>query len=249
MTDSKYAAHRDTETKPPSPSALAKQIDTKQQRAAEKNKGGRPKGATNKPKGILDKTTAMALLANIKPLLPETQYNEIRDAIASGKTLSTLKEAKIMLALMGPPLWKRLIDEGSPSKAKDGLDEISGESSDKEFQRDTNERLKIYNSFLSTIVAAEKAVGNESDKKTEPIFEVVARNGGDSARLAILFDGFTSRMGGIRDDSGREEDISGTIPSELPERQVSSTDSEQVEATWILDSDSSGSSPRGDNEA
>src|SRR5688572_697634 len=148
------APHRETEGGHNSVMDKHKSGETATQRAR-----GRPKGSKNKPRTMIDRDTASALLGVVKEILPKEYYDDMRDAIRNGKNISTVNEAKILLKLMGPPLWQRLIEEARPPEQVKAIDvdpDLASElgmttESKAQFARDTNERLKIVINLMGLI--------------------------------------------------------------------------------------------------
>lgn len=248
MPGSQEAANRSTEAGN-HVSQVARQEKGKAVQAV--RRGGRPKGSKSKPKGILPTEVAKELLGIIRPLLPVKEYEEIQAAIKEGKSISTLKEMKIMMALMGPPIWKRLIEE---NKAPDSdldpelEDELGGSPELREFQRDTSERLKIFKDLGLAIHKMELDIESGTDNSKKPVFEVYTRSGVDAGRFAVYVDSQQRGMGGNGSGLGGPEDSFGAIPSELPERPERPEDSEQIETIRILDTYSNRDDTLSDNE-
>lgn len=208
---------------------------------------GRPLGSKNKPKGLLPKEFAAEFLGVVRELLPPEHYEEMRQAIQEGKSISTLAEARITLKLMGPPIWKRLIDEARPKAQAtdidpDALEEIGGSPvREQTFSRDLNERLKVYMSLMDFVDKSERRDDEAADPRQKPILEVFARRGIDSERLRILVGVESGSVGGNADEAGGQGSQPRAIPDTIPERQGGVPDSEEVKADWIVD----GSSDRG----
>jgi hypothetical protein len=188
----------------------------------ERKRGGRPIGAKNKPKGLMPKDFANEFLGVIKDILPAEYYQEMKDAVRTGKNISTATEAKITLKLMGPAIWRRLIDEGK----------VSEDGEPKEFARDLTERLKVYMSLMGFIEKVDDAPEGHNTQK--PIFEVFAKRGTDGGRLKVLVGYESGSVGGSADGVGGASDSVGAIPDTVSERHVYISDSEQVEADRVL---------------
>jgi len=215
---------------------------------------GRPTGSKNKPKGLIPKEFASEFLGIVKELLPPEHYEEMRQAVQEGKSISTLAEARITLKLMGPPIWQRLIDEARP-KAQvtdidpDALEEIGGAPGPRlSFSRDLNERMKIYLSLMDFIDKSERRDDEAADSRSKPILEVFARRGVDSERLRVLVGVESGSVGGNADEAGRPTGEPRTIPDQVPERQERLPDSEEVEADWVEHSPVDRGRPQGDDQ-
>lgn len=238
------SASRDTEHGS-SVSTFDKMAETKRQR-------GRPKGAKNKPKGLMPASVAYEFLGVVKDLVPQEYYEEMKRAIKDGKSISTVTEAKITLKLMGPAIWRRLIDEAKQKKRvidKDLVDEIQVEDEPMEFAKDVTERLKVYQSLLQFIDKLERADDEGASSKTQQHIEILARRGIDSDRLRILVGIESGDMGRIVDGTGREVIEARAVSDTILERQVSLSDSEQGTSVGDVSDDSTGSDPRSVYEA
>lgn len=197
-------------------------------------KRGRPAGSKNKPKALIPKELASDFLGVIKEMLPPEYYADMRDAIRNGKNISTINEAKILLKLMGPPVWLRLIEESrpvqqpSPDFDDDLADEIGYEPEPKvrPFDKDLNERLKVMLQIMQFISKVESEE-DESDNSQKPILEIIARRGINSERVKFLVGVESGDVGGNPDGTGRLPAGTRTVSGEVPERQVDISDSEQ----------------------
>jgi hypothetical protein len=209
---------------------------------------GRPKGSRTIAKGILQKHVAEELLATIRPLLPQAEYDEIRLAIKNGKTISTLREVKIMMALMAPPIWKRLVDEARPKAVDSELeDEIGLEPQQAEMARDLNERVKVWKDLAVLASNLEKTLDEGTDTKPEPLWEIFKRKGLDAQRFTITGSIGPGVMGRDSSGSGGGSDNLGTISDQLPSGPFDTEDSEEIETVGLLDTDRYRDDPSGDN--
>ena len=217
---------------------------------------GRPKGSKNKPKSLIPKELASEFLGIVRELLPPENYEEMRQAVMDGKNISTLAEAKITLKLMGPPIWRALIEERKPKKKPtadidpDILAEIgeTEESDTSGFGRPLNERMKIYLSMLQFIDKVEERHESARSDREKPQITVLATRGIDAGRLRGLVEIESGSVGGSTDRGGWKTLSAGTLPSEAPERQVDVPDSEQVEADGTIVGDIIGDSARSVHE-
>lgn len=236
---SQPAAARPTEKKK-SVATQAKATDVKSSRAR-----GRPKGSRNKPKALIPKELASEFLGVVRDILPEEYYKEMRDSIRSGKNISTINEAKILMKLMGPPVWQRLIEESRSVEQVPELDpELAGEIGPepprvRPFDRDLNERLKVLLAVMQFVDKMEKQ-DDQQDNSEKPFLEIFARRGIDAARIEVVTRREPRLVGGDSDGVGRPAIDAGTIPDSVPERQVNLQDSEQVETVRVLNDDISG---------
>lgn len=244
------AAPRDTEGK----STLA--TKTKSGETHKERKRGRPKGSKNKPKALIPKEVANDLLGVVKQTLPPELYDEMKQAVKSGKNISTINEARILMKLMGPPVWQRLIEEVQPKKAAvidadpDLIDEIGPLPGDEQggFDKDLNERLKVLINLMQFVAKLEQQEDDQSSNTEKPILEIIARRGLDSERIKFLVGVESSDVGGSADGTGRAEGSIRAISDKVPERQIDISNSEQEPTVRVLDADSTGDDPRSGDE-
>ena len=223
------AASRSTEGGSGSVSSIVKSVETKRQR-------GRPKGSKNKANEILPKQLALELIDAVRPMITEEQYEEMKLAVKSGKNISTLSEAKIMLKLMGPSLMKRLIEEQNPNAgiSQEMLDELGPR--DIEFKKDTNERINVWMRLLELVYKMEtKEDASTGHNQKKPLIEIFAKRGFDSGRLAIHVGPESITVGRDADGTGREAISARTVSDKLPERPFDIQDSEQESSARVLD--------------
>ena len=222
------AANRATEGTAKSVANKSKISGTHSERAR-----GRPKGSRNLPKALIPKELANEFLGVVRDLLPAEYYDEMKAAIRTGKNISTLSEAKILLKLMGPPIWMRLIQESKPVQVNptfdpDLADEIGGQpqSGVQPFDKDLNERLKVMIQMMQFVDKLEKN-DEATNTDTKPILEIFARRGINAARIDFVTNPEPRSVGGNTDGIGRESVEFRAIPSEVPERQIVVSDNEQ----------------------
>jgi len=241
-------ASRSTEGKS-SVSTLTKAANTKIER-----KRGRPLGSKNQPKALVPRELASEFLGVVKGILPPEYYQEMKDAIRSGKNISTVNEAKILMKLMGPPIWLRLIEESKPVAEAPPFDpdlanEIGQEPQPtvRPFDKDLNERLKVMLQFMQFVEKVESNDDN-ADTSTKPILEITARRGIDGGRFKFLIGGESGSMGGSADGTGRPAIEVGTLPDTFSERPFDVSDSEQVQTVRVFNDTGSGNDARGEYE-
>lgn len=245
------AAPRSTESK----HTLANRDKVSQTHTERKRGRGRPKGAKNKPKALIPKEVANDLLGVVKQTLPPELYNEMKQDVKSGKNISTINEARILMKLMGPPVWQRLIEEVQPKKPvvtdidPDLQDELEGVPSGEPagFDKDLNERLKVLINLMQFVAKLEQA-DDESNSSEKPILEIIARRGLDSERVKFLVGVESGDVGGSADGVGRAQGDIRAIPDTVPERQIDVSDSEQVKAARVVNADSVGDNSPGSDE-
>ena len=201
---------------------------------------GRPVGSKSKPKGLVPMELADKFLDSVKPLLPPEHYQQMKDAVRNGKNISSIAEAKIMLKLMGPALMRRLINEYSTDGEIDPeLEAEIGVKKQITFDRDTNERLKVWMDLLKIVLDLEEkenaATGHYQKK---PLQEATIRRGIDPGRIKLLIGFESGSVGGnVNGDRGEALAIRAVSDS-LSERQSDISNNEQGEAAWVLDYDS-----------
>lgn len=215
------AAGRDTESRQPNSASF-------QQKATEtKAARGRPKGSRNKTKALIPTELASQLLLEMKEVLPPDHYEYIRKVVREGAAVSVQREVQIMLLLLGRNLLPAILEETRKKDDEDGQE-------DAYFRKDVTERLKVWNSLASILHQLEKNEP-ESNTREKPIAEIFARSGVDGDRIAILIGTEQRNMGREPVRVGGEQDTTGTVPDQLPERQIDVQDSEQVPAVRVLD--------------
>lgn len=245
------AAPRDTEGK------VTTATKTKSGETQKERKRGRPKGAKNKPKALIPKEVANDLLGVVKQTLPPELYDEMKQAVKSGKNISTINEARILMKLMGPPVWQRLIEEVQPKTQpvididpdlQDEIGPMPGEGQ-AGFDKDLNERLKVLINLMQFVAKLEQQENDQSDSSEKPILEIIARRGLDSERVKFLVGVESGDVGGSADGTGRAEGGIRAISDSVPERQIHIQDSEQEPTVRVLDADSTGNDPQGGNDS
>jgi hypothetical protein len=232
------------------------QTKVKSKGTHQERKRGRPKGSKNKPKALIPREVANDLLGVVKQTLPPELYQEMKDAVRSGKNISTINEARILMKLMGPPVWQRHIEEVHPKAPiatdidPDLQDEIGGMPGEQPagFDKDLNERLKVLINLMQFVAKLEQS-DDQSDSSTKPILEIIARRGLDGGRIGILIGDQSGVVGRDSDGVGRPEGGVGAVSGELSERQIDVSDSEQVQTDRVLDADSVGDNSRSSDEA
>lgn len=217
---------------------------------SERKRGrGRPKGSKNKPKALINKEVAQDLLGVVKQTLPPELYEEMREAVRSGKNISTVNEAKILMKMMGPPIWQQLIMESESLGKKresdidpDLLDEIGPlpEEDADGLRKDLNERIKTYIQLMQFVNKMERD-DDQSNNSEKPILEIFARRGVDGDRVKFLVGVESESVGGNADGTRRESVEPRTVSGEVSERQVNIQDSQQGETVRLLDHGGSGS--------
>lgn len=242
------AAPRETEGK----TTLANK--TKAGETHSERKRGRPKGSKNKPKALIDKEVAADLLGVVKQTLPPELYKEMQEAVRNGKNISTINEAKILMKMMGPPIWQRLILEAERQGKKNVTDidpelvDEFGDTGDTGEDKSLNERIKTYLQLMQFVDKMERN-DDESDNSTQPILEITAKRGIDIGRIGLLIGTEPGSLGGNADGTGRPEADTGAIPDSVSERQFDVQDSQQVSTIRVLDPDSPRGNSSGGDEA
>ncbi len=240
------AAPRETEGRSLSAETQLKATETRRERLnaggedqTPKKLRGRPKGSRTRPKGIITKEVATELLGIVKDILPEEYYTEMKSAVRNGKNISTLTEAKILMKLMGPPLWIKLIEEATPKSTQvQGVDddlaaEIGDIGEESPGTKETNERIKIMMQLIQLVARLEES--DETANNTEkPFLEIVARRGLDSERFNVLIGVQSGGVVGNADRDRGTEDSIRAIPDTLSERPFDLPYIVQGEADRVL---------------
>ena len=224
----------------------------------ERNRGrGRPKGSKNKPKALITKEIASELLGVVRQTLPPELYEEMKEAVRNGKNISTINEAKILMKLMGPPIWQRLIEEANqkppmPSGFDPDLEDELGDdlpnSNVTPFNKDLNERVKVYMGLMQFVDKMERA-DDQPNNTAKPILEIFARRGVDGSRVDFLIGGIAQSVGGDADGTGRDAIEPRTVSGQVPERPLDVQDSQQVSAIRVLNDNSVGDDAQGGDES
>lgn len=202
----------------------------------EQRQRGRPVGSKNRPKALIPKELAADFLGVVKNILPPEYYNEMKDAIRNGKNISTINEAKILLKLMGPPVWVRLIEEAKTPEVEgsDFDDDLADEIGEVEkpasrpFDKDLNERLKVMLSIMQFVSRLEEDE-ESADSSQKPILEIIARRGIDSGRVKLLVGIESGDVGGDVDGVGGEPTQPRTVSDQIFKRPLNLPDSQQGE--------------------
>lgn len=198
---------------------------------------GRPKGSKNKAKEVLGKELALQLLDAVKPLVPDSHYQEMEAAIKQGKAMSTMQEARTMLMLMGPALMKRLVEEQDPTIGMDPemVKELGPQPV--EFRKDTNERLGVWMKLLDIVMKqeAKEADATQGHTKNQPLTSILVKRGLDAGRLAIHLGDISVTVGRDADGVGGKTSEIRTVSDTVPERQEYVPDSEQEPSVRVLD--------------
>lgn len=242
------AAPRDTEGK------ITIATKTKSGQTHSERKRGRPKGSKNKPKALINKEVASDLLGVVKQTLPPELYKEMQEAVRDGKNISTVNEAKILMKMMGPPIWQRLIQEAERQGKKQVTDidpelvDEFGETDDTGEDKTLNERIKVYLQLMQFVHKMESN-DDESDNSKKPIISIFAQRGLDAGRLKFLVGVESEPVGGNADGTGRSTIEVGAFSGEISERPLDVSDSEQEQTVRVLDNHRAGDNTRGSNEA
>ena len=216
-------------------------------RSERKRGRGRPPGSKNKPKALINKEVAHDLLGVVKQTLPPELYEEMKEAVRSGKNISTINEAKILMKMMGPPIWQRLILEAEKQGKKnvrdidpDLVDEIGDIEEDTPvMDKDLNERIKTYIQLMQFVDKMEKNE-DESDTSKKPLISIFTQRGLDAGRLKFLIGYESESLGRDVDGTGRETIEIGTVSGSFSERPFDVSDSEQEQTVRLLNDNSFG---------
>lgn len=217
------------EPKQPSPTATP----VRSTEGPQPGKRGRPKGSRNKPKGIIPSELTEKMLPALQKQLSPESFEYVEGVLKKGKPIQTRRELDVMIAMLARNLMAALTDE-TLSLAEVG------------FRKDITERLKILNSMLTLRHQIEK----NSDDGSKPGESVLIKLVGDrqlldNGRLGVLVGLQPGSLVGDADRAGRAAPPPRTVPDQVLERPLPGESGEQVEADWLLDSDSSGGAAQG----
>lgn len=218
---------------------------------------GRPVGSQNKPKGLLPKELASAVLLEMKGSLPEEHFEYMKGVIKEGKSISTKTELDTLILLLSRNLIPALVLEGkvdTEEERKSGSeffdDDDDGDPTESQaekavnkalkmplFRKDVTERLKVVQGLLSLRNQVEKREA-ESGNKNEPVIRIVAGRGIDAERLRILVGVERTPVDRNPDGNGQSADEAGTISGTVLERSELLPTGEQGSPDRVLDGDS-----------
>lgn len=202
---------------------------------------GRPKGSTNKPKGILPKELASTILLELKDQLPPEHFEYMRGVIKDGKAISVERELDTMILLLGRNLYPALVMEGKPKpKEKDFFAEegesVGGSESEEpelvmpEFRKDVTERLKVWAGLLAQ---KDKMDRGNKDDKPNTVFTIAAGRGIDPERIRLLVGVEPGSLVGNVDQAGQPANAPRTVSDQVPQRPELLPAGEQDEADRI----------------
>ena len=218
-------------------------------------KAGRPKGAKNKPKGIMPTEMADAILLQMKDMLPEEHFLYLKGVIREGKAISTKTELDTLILLLSRNLYPALIAEQTPGKPEKPVEDFFDDEEDDDdptqssaekvaskikmpvFRKDVTERLKVLQGLLSLRNQVEK---RDSDSKVEekPVLRIFAGRGIDPGRLRVLVGIESSPVVGDADGVGEPSPEARTVSDQVPERPELLSSGEQGSPDRIQSGDS-----------
>jgi hypothetical protein len=213
-------------------------------------KPGRPKGAKNKPKGLLPAEMANSILLQMKDMLPPEHFEYMKSVVRDGKAIAVKNELDVLILLLSRNLYPALVMEQQSSvEEEESVDDFFDNDEDapdkpKEskikmpvFRKDVTERLKVLQGLLSLRNQVEK---RDSDSKNDEkqILRIVGGRGIDPGRLRILVGVESSAVVGDADGTGQQANDPRTVSGEIPERSVVLPSGEQESPDRVLDGDS-----------
>lgn len=205
----------------------------------EARKGGRPKGSTNKSKSLIPTNLADKILSTLEGNVPSEQMSYMREVVKGGGSVSTKRELDVLILLLNRNLWPALVKEaeGEEELKFDDEGKLTGKKKEVVFRKDVTERLKVLNSLLTLRNQIEKGEKDVNDDGAKPLLQIFGDR--DIAnRIGVLVSHRADSDAGNTDGNGGRALQTGTLPDSAPERQESVSDSIEVEADWVLDSDS-----------
>ncbi len=215
--------------------------------ASAPRKAGRPKGAKNKPKGLLPNELANAILLQMKDMLPPEHFEYMKGVVKEGKAISTKNEMSILILLLSRNLYPALVMESLPQKKKTTAKGASGDFFEDtgedtpeqeepeeevlqmpEFRKDVTERLKVLQSLLASYEKIDRD-DKAADSKQDTILTITAQRGLDLSRLSALVGIESGPVAGNADTIEGVAHEVGDVSDQTSERQVLLPGSEQGE--------------------
>jgi len=207
---------------------------------------GRPKGAKNRPKGLMPKELLADILPDLRDMLPPEQFEYMKGVVKDGKPISTKNEMSILILLLSRNLYPALLLEALPKKnapkaASDFFEDESEDGSEPEsqpeetgpvipeFRKDVTERLKVLQSLLASYERLERGE-KESDNGQDTILKLTVKRGFDTGRFLKLVGGESGPVAGDADTVEGDSDYVGDLPDQTVERPLLLQGSEQGEA-------------------
>jgi len=186
-------------------------------------------------------------------MLPKEHFEYMKGVIRDGKAISTKTELDTLILLLSRNLYPALVMEQMPEvnkqeSAEDFFADPDAPQSTAEqvvdntlkmpvFRKDVTERLKVLQGLLSLRNQVEKR-DSESMGTEKPILTIAGKRLADNdQRLRILIGIESSTVAGNPDGTGWSADETGTVPDQVPERQIVLQTGEQVETDRVLDGD------------
>lgn len=175
------------------------------------NRGpGRPKGAKNKPKGLLPADIAQGMLLALEGQIPQEQVDYINGVIKGKQAVSTKLELQTLIVLLSRNLWGALLEEMRPTSEPESLEdaiELVKETGDAKpkvlFRRDVTERLKVLNSLLSLLNQIEKRDEEAKTDGENPLIKIWAQRGMQT-RVAVLVEPSVPALPKVVEGEARE---------------------------------------------
>ena len=223
-------------------------------------KRGRPKGSTNKPKGLVPSELASAMLIEMKDMLPPEHFEYMKGVVREGKSISTKSELSILILLLSRNLYPALVmeakGESEPAPASDFFEDDEDAPKPKKdnslkmpsFRKDVTERLKVLQGLITTYDRIERG-DKDANTKQDTILTITAQRGFDRGRLLALVGVEPSVVAGNADTIDGEANGARDVSDQAIERQVLLPSGEQGEADWRFDSDRSGGTAQGSDDS
>jgi hypothetical protein len=220
------------------------QLPSVQAKGASRGRG-RPKGSTNKPKGLISKELASTILLEMKEMLPPEHFEYMRSVIRDGKAISVERELDTMILLLGRNLYPALVLEGkgeSPDTSGDDFFDDDGEEQQAKpkadtglkmpvFRKDVTERLKVWSALLAQKDKIERAKQDEGS--SGKILTIAAGRGIDPGRIRLLVGVEPGSVARDLDSVEQRADEAGTLPDQISERPELLSAGEQDEADRV----------------
>lgn len=241
MSGGQGVAVRSTEGRNRDTASVYKATETKRQR-------GRPKGALNKPKALVPKEMALAILDKMEPMMEKEDYEYHKSVILRGKKIAVERELDILILLLRQQLVPALIAELEGEPLPEGVEDPQASAIKMpEFKKEITERLKVLQSMISLKMQQERS-RSDTPVNGNPIVQIFANRQLAGDRLRIAVEHKSGSVGGSTDDSEWESDSSREVPVALLERPISLPGRGESPSDRPVNDDSIGDSSRSVHE-
>lgn len=245
MPGGKGVPARSTEGANRSESSTTKMLETREQRGR-----GRPVGSKNKPKALIPKEMANAILDKMQPLMEKPDHDYLKSVIRDGKAIAIDKELDFLILLLTRQMGPALIAEMEGEQLPEGIEDSDASTIKMpEFRKDVTERLKVLLSMMDLKMKNERAKDSGTDNSNRPIAQIFLNRQLNGDRLRIAIEHQSGSVGGSVDgtDSGPADSI-GEVSMAVSERPISLPGRGEGKADRVIDHDSVGDGARSVHE-